>query len=168
MPLPARVTTRSGLALDVRPAEPADEPVLAALFARVSDDDRRFRFFCAHTVGHAELDPLVHPDHFRTESYLVTDAASGEAVASALLACDNALDTAEVAVSIRSDRKGQGIGWALLALLAEAARHRGVRRVISIEDRANHAAIELEREMGFVGEPSEDDPSIIVLSRTFR
>lgn len=168
MPVPARLTTRSGVVLDVRPAEEADEPALTALFAEVSDEDRRFRFFSAGAVSHSELDPLVHPDHFRTESYIAADAATGEPVASAMLACDNAMDTAEVAVSIRSDRKGQGIGWALLDLLAEAARRRGVRRVISIEDRANHAAIELEREKGFTPEPCDADPTLVVLSRTFR
>jgi acetyltransferase len=168
MPVPARLTTRSGVTLDVRPAEESDEPALSALFAEVSAEDRRFRFFSGARVGHSELDPLVHPDHFRTESYIASDAATGEPVASALLACDNALDTAEVAVSIRRDRKGQGIGWAMLDLLADAARRRGVRRVISIEDRANHAAIELEREKGFALEACDADPSLVVLSRTFR
>ncbi|MDE2405580.1 MAG: GNAT family N-acetyltransferase [Sphingomonadales bacterium] len=166
---PFRLSTRSGLVLDVRPVDEADEPVLAALFDRVSAEDRRFRFLHASEhVGHAELDPLVHPDHFRTESWLATDAATGEAVATALLACDNALDTAEVAVSIGADHRGKGVGWALLDLLAEQARKRGVRRVISIEDRANHAAIELEREKGFVPEAFDGDPTLVILAKHFR
>jgi acetyltransferase len=53
-------------------------------------------------------------------------------------------------------------------LLSREAEARGVRRVIAIEDRANHAAIELEREKGFTPEPLDDDPSLIVLSKTFR
>jgi acetyltransferase len=161
--------TRSGIQLDVRPATESDEPALAAFFDHVSDDDRRFRFFTlgAH-ISHAQLDPLVHADHFRSESYLAFNRADGSLVASALLACDGPLDTAEIAVSIRNEYRGKGIGWALLDLLSREAQERGVRRVIAIEDRENHAAIELEREKGFTPDPVEGDASLVILSRTFR
>ncbi|MDE2405902.1 MAG: GNAT family N-acetyltransferase [Sphingomonadales bacterium] len=163
------LTTRTGMVLAVRPAGAADEPALTAFFDRVSDEDRRFRFFTAAAhVSHDQLDPLLHADHRASESFLAFDKASGELVASALLACDKALDTAEVAVSIASDRKGQGVGWALLDLLGREAQARGVRRVIAIEDRANHAAIELEREKGFTPEAFDGDPTLVVLSKTFR
>ncbi|MBU6269260.1 MAG: GNAT family N-acetyltransferase, partial [Sphingomonadales bacterium] len=95
------LTTRTGMVLSVRPAGEADAPALTAFFDRVSDEDRRFRFFAAAAhVSHDQLDALIHADHFRSESFLAFDTANGELVASALLACDNALDTAEVAVSI--------------------------------------------------------------------
>ena len=48
------------------------------------------------------------------------------------------------------------------------AQRRGVRRVIAIEARDNHAAIDLEREKGFAPEPFEGDPSLVILSKTFR
>jgi len=163
------LVTRTGLLLHVRPAAKAHEAALAAFFDCVSDEDRRFRFFAtAAHVGHDQLEPLLQADHVRSESWLAFADANGELVASALLASDAERDTAEVAVSIRSDRKGQGIGRALLGLLADEARARGFRRVISIEDRANHAAIEVERDKGFVPEPCEDDPTLVILSKTFR
>ena len=89
-------------------------------------------------------------------------------VASALLACDGPLDTAEIAVSIRQDYRGKGAGWALLDFLGHQAQRRGVRRVIAIEARENHAAIELEREKGFTPEPFEGEPTLVILSKTFR
>lgn len=169
MTLTEQLVTRSGISLSVRPATEADEATLSAFFDAVSDEDRRFRFFAAgEHVSHEQLDPLLHADHFRSESFLGFDAASGELIASALLACDGGLDTGEIAVSIRSDYKGKGVGWALLDLLAREAQRRGVRRVISIESRDNHAAIELEREKGFVPEPFDGDPTLVVLSKTFR
>lgn len=166
---PVELTTRTGLVLIVRPAGEADESELTAFFDRVSAEDRRFRFFttAAH-VSHDQLDPLIHADHAKSESFLAYDKADGQLVASALLACDAALDTAEVAISIRNDRRGQGLGWALLDMLGREAQARGVRRVIAIEDRANHAAIELEREKGFTPEPCDDDPTLVILSKTFR
>ncbi|AJR23803.1 MULTISPECIES: GNAT family N-acetyltransferase [Sphingobium] len=161
--------TRSGLQLHVRPAEESDETLLAAFFDKVSDEDRRFRFFSAVPhVGHEQLDPLIHADHFRSESILAFDGATGELVASGILACDNAMDTAEVAVSVRGDYKGRGVGWAVLDHLAGEAQKRGVRRVISIESRDNHGTIELEREKGFAVEPVEGDPTLVILARSFR
>jgi len=164
-----RLVTRSGVELEVRPALEADESVLTAFFDQVTDEDRRFRFFAASQhVSHDQLEPLIHADHFRSESFLAFNTTTKELIGSALLACDGALDTGEIAVSVRSDYKGKGVGWALLDFLGQEAERRGVRRVISIESRDNHAAIELEREKGFVPEAFEGDPTLVVLSRTYR
>ncbi|MCJ2177706.1 GNAT family N-acetyltransferase [Novosphingobium album (ex Hu et al. 2023)] len=163
------LATRSGIELEVRPATEADESALAAFFDRVSDEDRRFRFLAAaEHVTHEQLAPLVHTDHFRTDSWLAFNKASGQVVASGLLACDGPLDTCEVAISVCGNHRGKGVGWSMLDFLARQAEARGCRRVISIESRANHAAIELEREKGFVPEPFEGDPTLVVLSKTFR
>jgi len=163
------LATRSGIELEVRPVSEADEAGLAAFFDRVTAEDRRFRFFAAADhVGHEQLEPLVHTDHFRTESWLGFNKASGQIVASGLLACDGPLDTAEVAIAVCGNHKGKGIGWAMLDFLARQAESRGCRRVIAIESRDNHAAIELEREKGFVPEPFEGDPTLVILSKTFR
>ena len=165
----AELATRSGTVIAVRPATESDEAALTAFFDLVSDEDRRFRFLTAgEHVSHEQLEPLIHADHFRSESFLGFDKASGELVASALLACDNPLDTAEIAISIRKDYKGKGVGWALLDFLGQEAESRGVRRVIAIESRDNHAAIELEREKGFTPEPFDGDPTLVTLSKTFR
>lgn len=163
------LTTRTGVVLAVRPAVAADEAALTALFDAVSDEDRRFRFFSAAAhISHEQLEPLIHADHFRSESYLAFDRASDELVASGLLACDNVLDTAEIAVSVRGSRKGEGIGWAMLDYLAGEAQRRGARRAISIECRSNHGAIEVERDKGFLPEPFDGDPTLVVLAKTFR
>ncbi|MBB5719504.1 acetyltransferase [Stakelama sediminis] len=164
-----QLETRSGVALNVRPATEQDETMLSTLFDQVSDDDRRFRFLsAAEHISHTQLDPLIHADHFTSESFLAFDAATDELVASALLACDKDMDTGEIAVSIRKDYRGKGVGWALLDMLGSEAERRGVRRVISIESRENHAAIELEREKGFTPEPVDGDPTLVVLSKNFR
>jgi acetyltransferase len=163
------LATRSGIDIDVRPAHESDKTALIDFFDRVSDEDRRFRFFsAADHVNDRQLEPLIHADHFRSESFLGFDKASGELVASALLACDAAMDTAEIAVSIRSDYRGKGVGWALLDFISREAERRGVRRAIAIEARDNHAAIELEREKGFKPEAFEGDPTLVVLAKTFR
>jgi acetyltransferase len=161
-------TTRDGLALTVRPAYAEDEPLLEAFFDRVTVDDRRFRFLAASKhIGHGQLEPLTHVDHWRTESFLGFDAQNRELVASALLACDARMDTGEIAVSVRADYRGRGVGWTMLDMLAREAQRRGLKRVISIEDRDNHAAIELEREKGFEAHGIDGDPHLVMLERVF-
>ncbi|MBA15362.1 MAG: GNAT family N-acetyltransferase [Sphingomonas sp.] len=162
------LTTRTGLVIEVRAATESDEAALETLFESVSPDDRRFRFLSARDhIGRDQLAAMTRVDHWRTESFLVFDKATGELVATAMLACDNAMDTAEVAISIRSDRKGRGIGWTMLAFLVEEAMRRGVKRLMSIEARENHSAIELEREMGFTARVDNDDPTLMVLEAVF-
>ncbi|MDE2436810.1 MAG: GNAT family N-acetyltransferase [Sphingomonadales bacterium] len=161
--------TRNGDVLAVRPVTGDDEALLEEFFDRVSDEDRRFRFLSPRKhVGHEQLAPMVEIDHFRTETWVAFDEASGAVVGTAMLACDNPLDTGEVAVSVCKDWRGKGVGWALLDVVAKAAEQRGLRRVISIEDRENHAAIELEREKGFVPHGVDGDPTVVMLEKTFR
>ncbi|ARR53334.1 N-acetyltransferase [Rhizorhabdus wittichii DC-6] len=163
MPSPTvTLETRSGARIAVRAAEPTDEALLEHFFQRVSHEDLRFRFLSAlDHVGHDQLQRLVRVDHWRTENFLAFDD-DDSMVATAMLACAPAMDVAEVAISIRADAKGRGIGWALLEHVAREARRRGVKRLQSIESRANHSAVELEREMGFRIVPN-DDPTVVVL-----
>lgn len=163
------IRIRSGRTIAVRPVTVADEPLLAEFFDRVSDEDLRFRFLSAHKhLSHEQLVPMVAVDHFRTESFIAFDEASDCVVGHALLACDNALDTGEIAISVCGTWRGMGLGWALLDILAEAARHRGLRRVISLEVRDNHAAIGLEREQGFTLHGVDGDPHVVLLEKLLR
>jgi acetyltransferase len=163
------MTIRSGAILAVRPVTPEDEPLLEEFFDRVSDEDRRFRFLSPRKhIGHDILAPMVEIDHFRTETWLAFDEASGQVVGTAMLACDNPLDTGEIAVSVCRNWRGKGVGWGLLDVVADAAGRRGLRRVIAIEDRENHAAIELEREKGFLPHALEGDPTLVMLEKILR
>jgi acetyltransferase len=162
------VAPRSGGTLAVRAARPSDEALLEAFYDRVSPEDRRFRFFSAAAhIGHEQLAPLVEGDHFRSECYLAL-TPDGSLAGTAMLACDKPLDTAEVAISVRADWRGKGLGWALLDLMAGEARRRGVRRIIAIEDRENHAAIELEKEKGFVAHGIDGEPTLVLLEKLLR
>ncbi|MDG2532518.1 GNAT family N-acetyltransferase [Sphingomonas sp. HITSZ_GF] len=163
---PITLTTRSGLAIEVRPAMPGDEAALRQLFESVSSDDRRFRFLTAcDQLSNEQIAAMTQVDHWQTDSFLAF--ADGELVASAVLACDKPMVMAEVAISIRSDRKGQGIGWSLLDYITGEAARRGVKYLLSIESRENHQAIALEREMGFIARPVEGDSTLVLLERRF-
>jgi len=109
------LTTRDGYVFHVRPASPADEPALGEFFEHVDKEDLRFRFLSAiHKVGHDQLRALVTVDHEHTENFLAFDPATNRIVATAMLAADDSLTRAEVAIAIRTDFKRRGVSWTLL------------------------------------------------------
>jgi N-acetylglutamate synthase-like GNAT family acetyltransferase len=162
----ADLVTRSGYAFHVRPASPADEPALADFFTHVAKDDLRFRFLAAiQTVSHDQLQALVSVDHQRTENFLAIEPGTGSIIATAMLAADETLTNAEVAVAIRGDSKGRGISWTLLDHVARFAVAKGIRTLESIESRDNHEAIDLERERGWTASACPDDPTVLILRK---
>ena len=158
------LTTQSGFKFTVRPAVPADEPALAEFFTHVEQDDLRFRFLSGcRTVSHDQLVSLTRSDK-QTENFLAL-APDGVLIASAMLACDAAMEKGEVAIAIRADYKHRGVGWELLEHVARYAEQAGIKTLESLESRENHAAIELEREMGFTVASCDMDQTLVTVRR---
>ncbi|BAV63244.1 GNAT family N-acetyltransferase [Sphingobium cloacae] len=157
------LTTGTGLRLHVRPADAADEAALETFFENVTLEDLRFRFLSAvQHVGHDQITAMLRTDREQTVTLLAYEE-SAALVGVAMLAADVQGETAEVAVSVHRDRKAQGIGWSLLRHVALLARARGILRLQSIESRDNHAAIEVERDLGFTARACPGDPTLILL-----
>ena len=159
--------TRTGFEFWVRAASATDEALLSEFFTHVANDDLRFRFLSGQkAVSHDQLVMMTRHDR-QTENFLAL-ATDGTLIATAMLACDAARECGEVAISIRSDYKQRGVGWELLSYVAGYAEASGIRTLESVESRANHSAIELEREMGFTVTSCEGDPSLVVVRRELR
>lgn len=161
----AKLKTRTGVKLDVRPASADDEPLLIDFFGKLTPDDLRFRFLSTvKEVGPALIHRLADVDHDRTEDLLAFDEDDGALVATATIAAEPDLANAEVAIAVRSDRKGEGIGWTLLRHACDYAAARGIRRIESIESSQNSPAISLETEMGFTARPYGDDATLTLVT----
>ena len=161
------LTTRSGFSFQVRSADESDEAVLAEFFTHVTEDDLRFRFLSAiKHVGHVQLALLTHVDKGRGESFLAFDQVTGCLLASAMLAVEDDLEHAEVAIVIRSDFKSRGIGWSLLEHVAEQAAAMGVKTLQSIESHENRSAIRVESDMGFIARPFPGDATLTILEKS--
>ena len=158
--------TRTGHKFHVRPVTYEDEPALAEFFTHVTPEDLRFRFLTGlNTVGHDRLVALTQFDHLQKENFLAFADDRVTVVATAMLACNPAIDTGEVAISIRADFKGRGVSWELLAHTAQFAEAMGVQTLQSIESRDSHAAIELERDMGFTARSYPGDATLMLVER---
>ena len=161
------LTTRSGFSFQVRSANENDKPVLAEFFTHVTQDDLRFRFLSAiQKVGPAHLALLTHVDHRRVENYLAFDMFTGRLLASTMIAIEDNLEHAEVAIVIRSDVKNWGIGWSLLEYAGKQAAAMGVRTLQAIESHDNRSAIRVERDMGFTSRPFPGDATLTILEKS--
>jgi acetyltransferase len=160
----ADLTTRSNVALHIRPVRPDDEAALAAMFAAVSAEDLRFRFLSGVSrVGHDRLVPMTQVDYRRTINFLAF--AGEQLIASAMLASDPDGERAELALAVRADFKGKGVSWTLVDHVMRYARAKGIETIESVESRDNHAAIALEREAGFEIAPHGDCGSEVIVRR---
>lgn len=160
------LTTRTGFRFAVRPVSSNDQEMFKEFFTHVTQDDLRFRFLTAlDKVGEERITAMTLVDHTYAESFVAFAEGQANMIATGMLACDQALETGEVAIVIREDYKGRGVSWELLAHIAHYADLKGIRSIQSIESRDNHAAIELEREMGFTATELPDDPTLMLLNR---
>lgn len=165
-PFTATLTTRGGRRIHLRPAAPADAPVLRDFFGQLSAEDRRRRFLAAGVVlGDEQLERMVVRTA-RDATFLVQDGhAQGAVIAVATLARFDDPARAEIAISVRSDMKGLGVGWTTLNAMMVYARAQGVQNVESLECVDNAATLTLEREMGFAIHACPGDPSLRLAER---
>lgn len=162
------LTTRTGFRFHVRTTTPDDETLVGAFFHHVTPEDVRFRFLSGmKEVSHERLADMTRSTNAQTTNFLAL-AEDGTPVAVAMLAGDDRHESAEVAVSIRDDHKNIGIGWEMLGHIARYAQQQGYARIESMESRENHAAIDLEKDMGFTLVPVEDDPGVVILRRDLK
>ncbi|UVC18963.1 GNAT family N-acetyltransferase [Mesorhizobium onobrychidis] len=161
----ATLTTHTGFRFAVRRARPEDEPTVAEFFTHVTPQDLRFRFLGGvKEVSHERLVAMTRSDDAHIHNFLAF-SIDGMLIAVATLACDPADRAGEVAICIRADRKHLGVGWELLAHIANYAEGIGLETIESVENRENRSAIELERDMGFTVTTYPDDPTLVLVRR---
>ncbi|WP_258122801.1 GNAT family N-acetyltransferase [Mesorhizobium onobrychidis] len=165
MEINATLTTHTGFRFAVRRARPEDEPTVAEFFTHVTPQDLRFRFLGGvKEVSHERLVAMTRSDDAHIHNFLAF-SIDGMLIAVATLACDPADRAGEVAICIRADRKHLGVGWELLAHIANYAEGIGLETIESVENRENRSAIELERDMGFTVTTYPDDPTLVLVRR---
>ncbi|KQV36667.1 GNAT family N-acetyltransferase [Rhizobium sp. Root1204] len=162
------LTTRTGFRFHVRQATPQDEAMVAGFFTHVTPEDIRFRFLSGmKTVSHERLVALTRVDDPRVVNFLAF-SPNETLLAVAMLAAGDDPERGEVALTIRDDFKHQGISWEMLEHICRYAERHNFKSIESLESRANHAAIDLERDMEFQVFDDEDDPTVVVLRRDLK
>jgi GNAT superfamily N-acetyltransferase len=157
-----QLITRSGCLFDVRPAHVGDEAKLSALFAHVTPEDKAFRAI----TGHGDHIKIANADHHPSKTFLALIDHEAEVIAAATLDCDLKRSHGDVNLVIRSDFKHDGVSWELLSHVLRYAEAIGVQSLESIEAPENHAAIALERDMGFSQQIHPNNPALILMRKS--
>jgi len=141
---------RDGSEVIIRQLTPADAPMLAAAFERLSDESRDLRFLGAKTSLSAhELEYLTDVDGHAHEALGALDPLTGQGVGVARfvrLAPDGRV--AEVAVTVVDEWQGRGLGTLLLEELTERARTEGIERYTALISGENRAVMALLHHIG--------------------
>ena len=157
---------RNGRNVFVRPVRPDDEELFLEFLKRVSAEDLRLRFFAPiREFSHAFLAKLIQIDYARAIAFVALDAGTGEMIGVVRLHADANHETGEYAILLRSDLKGQGLGWELMRLTIEWARADGLSVIEGQVLRENTVMLDMARALGFKirSDRSDHDLQIVTL-----
>lgn len=155
-------TLKDGRVVQIRPMRPEDESLFPAFFEQVTDDDLRLRFFSAvRSISHAFFAKLTQLDYARSMAFIAICRDSGEMMGSVRLMGDANHEKGEYAVMVRSDLKGQGLGWKLMKLILQYAEKDGFMEVEGEVLRSNKTMRQMCEALGFETRMDPDDQDLV-------
>ncbi len=153
--------TRSGHKVLLRPIRPEDEPQHHEFISKLSPQDIRFRFFgLVRSLPHSEMAKLTQIDYDREMAFIATgmnDQGSPETLGVVRTVTDANNHTAEYAVVVRSDQKGERLGWKLLTKMIDYCRSRGTRLFVGQVLANNRNMLGMAEAMGFAISRSDEE-----------
>jgi acetyltransferase len=164
-----RTTLKNGTPVQLRPVRPEDEEMYKVFFTHVSPEDIRLRFF-AHVkeFSHAFIARLIQIDYARSFVCVAVDENTGLMLGVVRLMLDADHEHGEYAVLLRSDLKGQGLGWKLMKYMIEFARAEGIKTVEGQVLSENQPMLSMNQALGFTiqDDPGEHGVKKVVLDLT--
>lgn len=158
--------TIDGQDILLRPIRPEDEPQHRAFINSLSDEDIRFRFFTyIRDWAHSELARFTQIDYDREMAFIaIKQNEHGEpetvGVVRTISDADNV--EAEIAIVVRADFKGKGLGRRLMEKAINYCRSRGIKELTGETLRSNTAMIKLARKVGFEVKPFDDGETVLI------
>lgn len=146
----------------IRPIRPEDELLYQDFFAHVTLEDQRLRFFsAAPDLSHRFLARLTQIDYAREIAFVAIAKESGALLGVVRLILDPDQTEGEYAILVRSDLKGQGLGWRLMQqVIAYAEAHR-LAEIQGLVLRGNRTMLDMCRKLGFSVAPDADDDKVM-------
>ncbi|MDR3507475.1 MAG: bifunctional acetate--CoA ligase family protein/GNAT family N-acetyltransferase [Caulobacteraceae bacterium] len=140
-----------GRTVKLRPVRPQDEPGIVDLIARSAPEDVRMRFFSVlKTLPHQMAARLSQIDYDREMAFAAVDKeGDAEAIVGVVrIFGDPDRANAEYAIMVRSDWKGEGLGYRLLAEMLTYARKAGYAQVWGEVLSENTRMLTMARDLG--------------------
>ncbi|ALG70133.1 GCN5 family acetyltransferase [Azospirillum thiophilum] len=161
-----RITIKDGRQFLVRPILPEDEPLVHHLVENQTAEDLRLRFFAPlKRLSHQAAARLTQIDYDREMGLIAVgpDPQTGDTIMYGVvrITADPDNRRAEYAVMVRSDMKGQGLGFILMNKILDYARSRGIKEVYGEVLRENTNMLNMCRALGFVRKENLDEPGVV-------
>jgi acetyltransferase len=152
----------NGRTVVLRPIRPEDEPAHHDFIAQCTPDDLRLRFFhLVRRLPHSEMARLTQIDYDREMAFVAVaqkqEGGGTETLGVVRTFTDLHNDKAEYAILVRSDLKGQGLGWKLMDKIIRYSKSRGTRRMVGLVLADNHKMLDLVHRLGFTSRRVPDD-----------
>jgi acetyltransferase len=149
-----KILTSQGRAIAVRPAGPADEEKLFAMFSQCTAEDLRLRSLGAiKDFARLIVPRLCRPKcegEFALVAELIDPNEPGAIIGVVHLVTDpREPKTAEFDIMIRSDHKGEGVGFELLKAALAVADEHGLATIIGYVLHSNTNMLQMTHEFGF-------------------
>lgn len=145
-------TTKMGLEIFLRPVKISDEPLLKDFFYSLSDQSLYRRFISMRTdMPHERLQEFVIINYTKEMVILavITHEETEEVIGVGQYGINEGTHTAEVALVVRDDYQGQGIGTELLIYLSQLAMRQGLLGFTAEVLFENQPMLHLFEKMGF-------------------
>ncbi|MBI3443907.1 MAG: GNAT family N-acetyltransferase, partial [Magnetospirillum sp.] len=168
LPYPAELEETAklhdGSPVTLRPIRPEDMPAHGELMARMTPQDLRLRFFGqVRQIHHHQMARLTQIDYEREMAFIATRLSKDgrpETLGVARTVTDPDNIRAELAVLVRSDMKGTGLGTMLLDKIIRYQKSRGTKAIYAQIMTENEAMVRLSLKAGFKKQRSED-PDVV-------
>jgi acetyltransferase len=159
------VSLADGRTFLLRPVVPEDEPAFVGLFAKLTQDDIRMRFFAPkRSLTHESAARMTQIDYDREMALVLAQpgrAGRTEIFGVVNISTDPDGERAEYAILIRSDMCGLGLGPLLMRRIIDYARQRGIREICGDVLRENKPMLKVCEFFNFRRTPKPDEPGLI-------
>ncbi|MEM6710797.1 MAG: bifunctional acetate--CoA ligase family protein/GNAT family N-acetyltransferase [Pseudomonadota bacterium] len=156
------ISLKDGGTVFVRPIRPEDEPAFGLFFTKTTQEDLRLRFFSfVRDFSHKFIARLTQIDYARDMAFGAFDG-NGELLGVVRLHTDPNREVGEYAILLRSDLKGQGLGWSLMQIViayGQSERFRFIEGQVLSE---NTTMLAMCKALGFSVKRDPDDRGIMV------
>jgi acetyltransferase len=132
-PYPAELTAHyeaKGKKFTLRPIRPEDADAHGAMFSRLTPEDVRYRFFSAmRSLGAEQIMRMTDVDYGREMAMIAVDEAGNTAGVARLVRNDTDGNSAEFAVVVEPAAKGLGLASALMRAIIAWGKAQGVQEI---------------------------------------
>ncbi|HXP04895.1 MAG TPA: bifunctional acetate--CoA ligase family protein/GNAT family N-acetyltransferase [Stellaceae bacterium] len=162
--LESTALARDGTSIALRPVRPDDEPLLQDLFAHMSHEDQRLRFFAPmRELSHPLAARLSQIDYDREMALIAQH--DGATIGIVRYFADPDRLRAEYAVAVRSDWKGRGVGYLLMTRIIEVAQEAGIGELFGEVLHENKPMLDMCRTLGFSLAANPRDATLTTVSK---